>query len=230
MRISPFPRMLFAGILAVVGAANRASAEPLSDLLWDPRIGIVQGDKLFDNFSLAVTGVGTFIPHPRAIDVYGVTLGNDYGVRIAGLMAALSNRTPNSRMTMSIGYDVTVLDPLIGIEDITLGFNGVATAGDGCVQVDEVVKKIPTGAVVATAHVDTGNPPTSLDDHEYLPNRQVPGKVHVDTTITLDGGKNGTATISFINQTFGEPYIPEPATIGLFALALPILLRRSRRR
>ena len=230
MRIRQRSRMFFVGMLALIGAATQVSAVPLIDLLWDPRVGIQQGDYLFDNFSLGVTGVGTFIPHPQAIDVYSITLGNDYGIRFAGLMAALSNRTPNSWVTLRIGYDVTVLsDPCWGVEDITLGFNGAATAGDGRAKVDEVVKKTPTGEVTATAHLDTSNPPISLNDHEWLANRQVLAKLRVDTTITLDGGKSGTATISFINQTFGQSH-PEPATVGLFALALPVVLRRSRRR
>lgn len=232
MRIRPFPRMLFAGILAAVGAANQASAVPLGDLLWDPCRGILHGDMLFDNFSLDVTGVGTFITNPFAIDVYGVTLGDDYGVRFAGLMAALSNRTPSSWVTMLIRYDVTLLDPLLGIRGLSMSFNGVATTGDGSASVDEAVAKIPGGEVAVRAHVDTSNTPTSLnfDFYEFPADEPRPAKLHIDTTITLDSGKAGTATISFLNQTFASPLIPEPAAIGLFALALPILLRRSRRR
>lgn len=224
------PRLLvLAGLLTVVGAANQAWATPLSDLVQNPAMGVQQGDKLFDNFTVNVSGVGTFIANPSAIDVYGVTLGNEYGIRIAGLLAALSNSTPGSKVTMVIGYDVTVMDPLLGIHDITLGFNGVATAADGSASVDEVVTKIPSGAVMAAAHADTSNPPVSLNDHEFLANQAVLAKIHVEKSITLDGGQAGITTISFINQTFSQKEIPEPATIGLLALALPVILRGRRR-
>lgn len=235
MRTGQRSQMFFVGMLAVIGAANQASAVPLSYLLWEPYRGVQVGGLLCDNFSLTVDGVGLFVINPSAIEICGAAVGGDFGIRIAGPMAALSSRTPNSSMTIVIGYDVALsydLGPLLGIWGLAMNFNGVSTTADGIARVDEVVTKIPGGEVVAAAHVNTHNPPTSLNFNffEFPADEPRPSKLHVDTTITLDGGKAGTATISFINQAFAEPLIPEPAMVGLFALALPLMLRRNRRR
>jgi hypothetical protein len=213
------PALILAGVVGMFAFSNQAVATPLSTLVASGG-QIVVGDKTFDDFTVSVSGTGAYIANPAALDVSGTVLGGEQGIQISGLLAALSNRVSGSNVQVVIGYDVTVTDPVMRIDDISLSFNGVATTSTGFAKVDEIAV-IPGPVTVGAAHVAT---PAPLSDHAFLSGQFA--SLHVEKTITLNGGENGIATISLITQTFSQ--VPEPATLALLGLGVLPLVRRRR--
>ncbi len=204
--------------VSMLAAPGRVHAVPLEQIIDDGQ-SILVVDKLFDNFTFSVSGTGGYIANPAAIDVAPVSMGDEIGIRFAGLLAARSNLVPDSAVTVTIGYDVTVVDPKLWIHDISLVFNGMATDPTGYARVTETVYygNTPVGSASVTT-------PSPLNDHDLFDGAFK--KLHVEKTIELYGGARGFTTISFIDQTFSQ--IPEPATVALLGLALPLLRLRRR--
>lgn len=188
-------------------------------------------------FDVVVAGsAGKYIANPEAIDVQGFTtpFGGEDGLRFVGLIAALSNVAPNSRVEITLSYDVEVKAGGPGITDVTMSFNGAPTSTDGKARVDKGVLNKAGGEVIDALSVwnepgKPDDPKIKLQDHVNLANVPVDGyaSVHVEDTIIVHGGASGATTISYINQTFSV--IPEPAVILMVLLGLPLLNRRRGR-
>jgi hypothetical protein len=157
-------------------------------------------DKLFENFSFSVAGAGAYIANPAAIDVAAISIGDEIGNRFAGLLAARSNLVPDSAVAVTIGYDVTVVDPNLWIHDISLFFNGMVTDPAGYARVAETVyyENTPVGSASVTT-------PSPLNDHDLFD--AAFKKLHVEKTIELYGGARGFTTISFIDQTSSRRFL-----------------------
>jgi hypothetical protein len=109
-------------VLALLAAS--AYAVPLQSLI-DSNGVIVEGDKLFYNFDVVVTGIGTYAADPSQIEVNGITVGNDYGLRFdTATGAPILSADPDSFVDVLLSFDVAVLDPLYGIAEIDLAFAG----------------------------------------------------------------------------------------------------------
>lgn len=214
-----------AALIAAVGVAvlaASANAVSLSALI-NSNGSIVVDDKEFSNFQLVSFGTGDFFFDPAAIDVSGYMFGPDPGIQFTGLMFANTGAVLN----VNIKFDVKVLDPLKRIVDIGLTFNGAILDG-GQTQIVESalvgIQNVGQGFVYATP---IG---TKLTDHLLLQD-PVNGyeTVRVIKDITLLGGPQGTAKISYIGQSFSQVIIPEPATMTVLAAGLGSLLLRRRR-
>jgi hypothetical protein len=219
---------IVAGLAGVLIQPNTASAVLLSDLLANPSDTVPYGDFVFSNFAFQATHSGRYIADPTTIDVQGFTTpdGSEDGLRFVGLIAALSNVTPGSSVTINLDYDVTPNQGTPGISDVTMSFNGAPTHDDGSAV---VTKTIFSGNVdVGGVTVRNGPKPLmDLQDHAPLTGGPYGSMLRVHDTITLEGGEAGATTISFINQTFSVE-VPEPATVLLGLLGLPMLVRRRR--
>ncbi len=208
-----------AGVVVLAASANAVS---LSALI-NSNGSIVVDDKEFSNFQLVSFGTGDFFFDPAAIDVSGYMFGPDPGIQFTGLMFANTGAVLN----VNIKFDVKVLDPLKRIVDIGLTFNGAILDG-GQTQIVESalvgIQNVGQGFVYATP---IG---TKLTDHLLLQD-PVNGyeTVRVIKDITLLGGPQGTAKISYIGQSFSQVIIPEPATMTVLAAGLGSLLLRRRR-
>lgn len=209
-----------------------ASAVPLSTLTANPAESVTYGDFTFDNFEFNVVGSsGKWIASEAAIDVQGFTTpsGSEDGLRFAGLIAALSNVTANSQVTITISYDVTLNDPEQAIHDVTMSFNGAPTAYDGWAQVGKTIMLDGTGIGEAMVYNRPADPdPIKLLDHQIIGTGSYTQTLRVHDRIIVEGGLSGATTISYINQTFS--LIPEPAMLVLTILGLPLVINRRRRR
>jgi hypothetical protein len=208
-------------ILAVAGMAfmsHSAQAVLLKDLI-DDNDTITHGGMLFSDFSFSIDSAsGRWIADSEALDVSEVTLGSEDGLRFAGAIAAFSNLTPLSEVTVTIGYRVEILDPGLWFDNASLSFNGAITAPDAIATVSE---SLHSGILVGALNVSA---PAPLSDDTPLGGMHT--SLDVVKTITVDGGQSGVGSISFIHQTFSV--IPEPASALLLAVGAAGLLRRRR--
>ncbi len=215
-------RVTVATLVGVALLAASAHAVSLSALI-NSNGSIIVDDKEFSNFSLVSFGSGDYIFDPAGIEVTGFMFGPDPGLQFTGLMFA----NTGGWLNLNIKFDVQVLDPLKRIVDIGLTFNGAIIDG-GQAQIIESalvgIQNVGQGFVYATP---LG---TKLTDHLLLQD-PVNGyeKVRVVKDITLIGGPQGTAKISYIGQSFSQVVIPEPATLTVLAAGLGSLLVRRRR-
>lgn len=218
------------GVGSMLIQPGTASAKMLSVLTADPTENVTYGDFTFDSFQFNVVGSsGKWIADEDAIDVQGFTTpsGSEDGLRFAGLIAALSNVTANSQVTITLSYDVTLNNPEMWIHDVTMSFNGAPTLWDGRAQVGKTVLVEGSGVGGALVYNDPDNvaPPIKLLDHQLLTGNYQTITVH--DRIIVEGGLSGATTISYINQTFS--LIPEPAMLILTVLGLPLVIRRRRK-
>jgi len=209
------------------------SAIPLSTLTADPAESVTYGDFTFDNFEFNVVGSsGKWIASESAIDVQGFTtpIGSEDGLRFAGLIAALSNVTANSQVTLTIAYDVTLNNPELAIHDVTMSFNGAPTHYDGWAQVGKSILLDGSSIGEAMVYNRPADPvnPIKLMDHQIIGTGSYTQTLRVHDRIIVEGGLSGATTISYINQTFS--LIPEPAMLVLTILGLPLVINRRRRR
>jgi len=214
-------------LLAFSAGAAQADPIPLTTLIAEQGT-IVQGDKLFSDFSLIFNpqGPNTAPPDASGILVQGMTFGENYGLEFSGGMFA----GVDSTLDLLIGYKVTVLDENQMISDINLIFNGAVT-GTGFTSVTETVLKANQIDVIGQASVT--NPPQVLSQTIDL--SEMVSMAFVKKDIFLNGGSDGTATISFIDQAISQTTpgqeIPEPASLLLLGSGLLGFtgLRRAKR-
>ncbi len=216
------------GLGGMLAQPGTASAVMLSTLTANPANAVTYGDLKFDNFQFSAAGSGKWIADEDAIDVQGFTTpsGSEDGLRFAGLIAALSNVTPGSQVTVTISYDVALTTPGLVFHDVTMSFNGAPTAWDGSAEVSKTIEGIGEVAKVYNRPADPD--PIKLIDHQIIGTGNYPGPLHVVDTIVVKGGRDGAAMISYINQTFS--LIPEPAMFILTMLGLPLVVGRRRKR
>jgi hypothetical protein len=221
------------GLAGLLVQPNTASAGVLLSTLDDnPSGSYAYGDFTFSNFDFEiVAGTGKWIADTATIEVQGFTTpyGSEDGLRFAGLIAALSNVTPSSSLTITLDYDVTIQPGTAGIDDVTMSFNGAPTASDGRAQVGKTVldsQGAGVGSLLVWNQPSNLTEPLRLQDHAVLSGGPYT-TVHIHDRIIVDGGASGATTISFINQTFSQ--VPEPASLALLGLGIPALLYRRKR-
>ncbi|MHC4797436.1 MAG: hypothetical protein ACYTF1_12405 [Planctomycetota bacterium] len=196
---------LFCSSVMVMGFATMAmnpgtaSALLLQELVEGQ--SLTWHDKEFDNFSVQIEGEGVFFANASALEVRGLTLGDEHGLRITGLIAALDTGGVSSKVTVTIGYDVTVINPALGIDGVSLSFNGAIT-GNGSAQVIEGV----SDGLGLNEQVEVSTP-DRLSEHLDLPGTPYT-ILHITKTIKVNSGEGGVTTISVINQTFSQDSKP----------------------
>lgn len=240
-----FAATLFLCLGLVFAGAHTASAGTVSLAgLLAPGATIVQGDKLFSDFSFEALPSG-----PNAADdassimVKPRTIGNDHGLEIFGGMFAGADSTLN----ILLGYKVTVLnDPPQNappgevqlLTGIGLALNG-SLKGTGSASITETVLAADQAAILGQFQATDPSPGLS----QTLDLLNPVSMAFLRKGISLSGGDKGTAKFAFIDlansQSFSElssgnnVIMPEPATLlllGTGILGLAGRVTRFRRR
>lgn len=218
--------------LAVLLAVVPANAVLLSDLI-NPELPADQrqvsiGDKVFENFTLVITGLGTYQASAGNIEVTGIQIGSDYGLLFAPVAGAASIAAADAGayVDLLIGFDAKVNGSADEIKAVWLSFEPTAPfPSNGLAQIAETVQGGDDQPVLI--QVNTLNPPASYSDSTDLANTYSSVRVYKD--IAVIGGKTEGAAITKFEQLFIQT--PEPAAISLLALgSLALFGRRAVRR
>jgi hypothetical protein len=228
------------------------SATTLSDLVATNG-SIQQGDKLFNNFSFStfVVAIGDVSPlDPGTIDVQGITLSGDNGLRFSGPFSATFPGDGGSlaSVTYHLSYDVSVTDPTFKATDFTQSFT-VTSGGVTSAHVSATVKNCtdlvcipppPSNFELFSADTGfTGAPPSSpatLSNTFDFPFGTSFLNVELDISLCALCSVFNPPDPAFVKfPFFDEIYsqaVPEPSALailgtGLLALSLIQLRRRS---
>ncbi|MDG2383606.1 MAG: hypothetical protein P8N76_18180 [Pirellulaceae bacterium] len=209
--------LLFVALLASPIQSQAAIA--ISELI-ESGGSVVSGDKKFDEFSFSSTGD---MPPASEVGVDPITdFYGDYGIRLFG---AFIDHPGGGASQMNVGYRVTTLDPEMQISGSLLQGNPTA---------------IRSGSVVITSTM-SGKGELEIFD-------QIPGSTKAADEITFDSsvseldvavqlvgdatGDPSAITVSFIDQTFSQSVVPEPASVAVWlgmaflVCVVPALWRR----
>ncbi len=180
---------------------------------------ITAGDKTFDTFSYLSTGD---MPDAKGVNVVAIQDDDgNYGIRFQGGFVDLASTTGASDAL--IGYSVTVTDKDNVITAMNTSGNPTLIGGAGSI------------SVVGTVDFDEDARTVIFDDEsagtQSSDTLDVPGLTTFSVTndiLTIVVPKDpGTASLSYLDQTFTQSSVPEPALISLLALGLVAVRRRA---
>lgn len=219
------PAQSLSSVLATVDQAGQVTND----------VAIQVGDKIFHNFQYQFDGD---MPTANRVNVIPITdADGNYGIRFQGFFLDLAG---GGASTATINYTVTVApDAGMGISDAHIMGNP-DVIGLGRITISESWEPTATDkkpiAIWEIKPAPEGVVPTQLIDFvSFLPDTYQ--ELKVTKRIVADVGdlyvndlKNrSVATMSFVDQTFSQVPVPEPATLGVLGLGAAALLLRRRR-
>jgi len=236
----PTKSLTFIGAVLLVFTASWMSAScpaatiigdpvKLSSLTGEPDGAIVVGDKKFTQFGYTATG-----DMPGAGGVNVVPIQDDdgnYGIQFQGAFVDLPSSQGGSDALIS--YMVEVMDPRRLISDAHLAGNPSLLGTAGSISVNETFLPLGQNGEYTMKIFDDESAGQKLTDWTFFepPVRKL--SVQKDILV-IATPESQTVTLSFVNQTFSQIEVPEPATLLLtfFGMVSPAgcAKRRERRR
>jgi PEP-CTERM motif len=214
---------------ALVLAASFAAATPMACTAETLNNYLAAGfsceidNLLFSNFTYTGTANGTAPIASTAVNVTPITTPGDEGLEFN---AGWSVSTP-AEEDSNIGFIVSTVNKADTIDSLDLEFNGHYT-GTGT---SSVTENYCEGGLLASCpttvnQIAVTNPPTvlSITSKDFTP----VNTLQVSKDVNVSAGNGGTASISDLNNTYGQ--VPEPGTLGLLGgglVALGLVRRRS---
>jgi hypothetical protein len=194
-----------------------AAATPLSVLIQDPKATIEIGDKQFSDFSYSFTGD---MPDASQVEVVAITdKDGNFGLRFQG--AFIDTTTPGGSDAL-IGYTVNVLGKDQSIVGAHMAGNPTLLGCVGSISVVDSFDFDPELRLRIFAD-QPGAGTQSADWVDFEPLQSI--RVLKDI---LGFAGNGSVTLSFVDQTFRQAKVPEPAALLLLG-AMGLALARRRR-
>jgi hypothetical protein len=248
--------MTLAVVTVMVGTiATRAQAIPLTTLVATNGT-IQQGDKLFSNFFAPgfLIGFGDITPTSYSgIDVQGITVNGEHGLRFSGPFTATF--VPGESLAFAsylFGFDVTTTDPNFLIHDVRHAY-AVTHSGNGspfqtrnvtagtdvktcvavfCLGPDDFQDIGPSSSISMSPGVLFPSP-TVINENFILPHDVDFLRVMQDLSVIGSASMLETdmqaVAFPYIDVTFSQTVVPEPATIVLIGAGLALLVRSRTR-
>jgi PEP-CTERM motif len=237
----PIKPLAFVGAMLLTLATNWMIAQcraatiigdpvQLSTLTGNPQGQLIVGDKKFTQFGYTATGE---MPGAAGVNVVPILddLGN-YGIRFQGLFMDLASSQGGSDALIT--YDVEVTDPRKYISDAHIQGNPAlpGPGRHGAVIIAETFLPLgQNGEYTMTIYDDEGiATPKLVDWVDFKP----PVKsLHVQKDIGIIAVAGfASPSFSFVDQTFSQIEVPEPATLmlTLFGMVSLIGCARGRKR
>lgn len=219
--------LLEGGVLGGVCSAATilGDAIPLSSLANNAQGVVDVGDKRFTDFTYHATGDMPVVANVNVIPIQD-DLGK-FGLRFQGAFVDVPS-SPNGS-TALITYNVEATDPLKLISDAHMQGNPALLGEFGSISVVDTFLPLGKNGEYTMAIFDDESLPTPrLADAVFFtpPVR----RLSVQKDILAIATQNSqTATLSFVDQTYSQIIIPEPASV-LLALACFGLIGLGRRR
>jgi PEP-CTERM motif len=221
-------------LLFVFGSAlvvTAAEAIPLTELV-DGNTSIQQGDKAFSNFLLFQFNAGGDSSPLIAsgIDVQGITVSGEHGLRFSGPFSATATEGMVSGVGFSVRFDVSVSDPNFLLHDLRHLYSATVAGTDAIAQVATEVFTpldqggLPLGVINNAVHEgDNPNVDLSIDFTSDS------SAILVDQFFGMQTSSgaflpfpSGSAAVPFFDVIFSQvpAPVPEPATFVLLATGL----------
>jgi len=193
---------------------------------------VTVGDKHFTNFGYGPTGD---MPAASGVNVFRIIddAGN-FGLRFQGAFLDVFPTAGGSDALIT--YDVAVTDPLFLISDAHLAGNPSRLGNGGSISVTETFHPLGLNGEYTMTIFDDANLATpKLADvtffHPHVQSLHVQKDIIALALAPVTGANAAqTVTLSFVDQTYSQTKIPEPATIGLSLLGIVCMGRYLRRR
>jgi hypothetical protein len=216
------------GWMAGVGSAAMilGPAVPLSNYVNNQPGELVVGDKKFTTFTYSATGD---MPAAGGVNVIPIKddLGN-FGIRFQGAFVDVPSSQGGSDALIT--YMVETTDPARLISDAHLEGNPSLLGNFGSISVTETFLPLGMNGEYTMKIFDDESLPTPVlvDWVDFLPPVK---KLNVQKDILAIATQNSqTATMSFVDQTFSQIVIPEPATLLLLVsgcMGIAVVSRRK---
>lgn len=232
--------LALSALAGLAGFASRASATPipgissLQDLIAAGQNGVVIGDKRFYNFSYIGSPTSGPNPAPTAsqISVAQSSLpGGNIGLSFSYAWLSAEGFNQDSVIQYCVQVVPGSSTPLI--DGVLLNFNGTAPVTGGPLTAASVTESVTDlngnslGQLTTFDDGPGGSPNTDQTKLLLSPPLSaicVTKDIQVHSSPAASGG--GVSTISIVDNTFHQ--VPEPASLGLVAIGLPLLARRRR--
>jgi len=198
---------------------NSNDTVSLASLLNGEVVGVTVGDKTFDEFFYSNLGD---MPDAADVQVFGfMDEADNFGISFHGSFIDLpGDGSSDALLRFTVQVSTEEAENGFRISDAHLFAGGIGVGEDSVFVIDESFQQNNSTMSVFATTLD-GQLETKLSDWTFFEENHTRLRVTKDIFALTADGSNLPARTTIIDQSFSQEFIvPEPATLGLVAMAL----------